>query len=172
MRGSKGRGTSRLHAECGAWHGTLFQGPEIMTWAKIKSWIFNWLSLPGALWGPFNICHLSLLSIMTNILVIWSLGGLGFYMNGDLFSIIAFRIKSHLFQLNMRPGFSRPAKWSSGHSHIPLWLVVSAPPGGSLCLTGTDCWEGLHLMELPSFVCLHLPPISPYPALGCHLEQT
>ena len=36
--------TSRLPSEPGAW----YHGPEIMTWAKTKSRMHNWLSHPGA----------------------------------------------------------------------------------------------------------------------------
>ena len=37
----------RLCAECGAWYGAWFHTPKSMTWAKIKSWMLNWLSHPG-----------------------------------------------------------------------------------------------------------------------------
>ena len=39
-----GRGTSILPTECGAWCGARCHDPEIMTWAKIKRWMFNQLS--------------------------------------------------------------------------------------------------------------------------------
>ena len=35
---------TKLRAQCRA----QSHDPEIMTWAKIKSWMFNWLSHPGA----------------------------------------------------------------------------------------------------------------------------
>ena len=41
--------SSRLPIEYGAWCGAQSQDPEIMTWAKIKSQLINWLSHPGAL---------------------------------------------------------------------------------------------------------------------------
>ena len=48
----RGRGrkriSSRLHTQHGAQHGAWTHNPEIMTWAKIKSQIFNWLSHPSA----------------------------------------------------------------------------------------------------------------------------
>ena len=39
---------SRLLAGHGAWRGAQSHNPEIMTWAKIKSWVLSWLSHPGA----------------------------------------------------------------------------------------------------------------------------
>ena len=50
-RGAEGEGervSSRLPAEHGAQQGAQSHHTEIMTWAKIKSQIFNWLSHPGA----------------------------------------------------------------------------------------------------------------------------
>lgn len=88
---------------------------------------------------------------MTNILIVWSLGGLGFYINGNLLSILAFRIRRHLFWSNMKPGFSSPANRSPGHSHTPLWLEFHVPPGGPHCLVGTDHWEFLPLMSASIF---------------------
>ena len=38
--------SSRLCTAGGAWSHT----PEIMTWPKMKSWMLNWLSHPGAPW--------------------------------------------------------------------------------------------------------------------------
>ena len=48
MGRGRGRGTSRLHGERRAWHGARSYDPEIMTWAKIKSQMPNWLSHLGA----------------------------------------------------------------------------------------------------------------------------
>ena len=43
----KERISSRLPTECRAWYSTLSHDPEIMTQAKIKSRMLNWLSHPG-----------------------------------------------------------------------------------------------------------------------------
>ena len=49
--------SSRLCTECGAQWGSLSQDPEIMTWAKIQSWLLNQRSQPGA---PKALCCLDL----------------------------------------------------------------------------------------------------------------
>lgn len=36
----------------GAWNRGWSQDPEIITWAKLKRWMLNWLSNPGA---PKNV---------------------------------------------------------------------------------------------------------------------
>ena len=41
---------NRLHAQCRAGRGAPSHNLEIMTWAKIKSQMLNWLSHPGAPW--------------------------------------------------------------------------------------------------------------------------
>ena len=43
---------SRLPTECGAPLGAQSHDPEIMTWAKTKSWMLNWLSHSGT---PLNL---------------------------------------------------------------------------------------------------------------------
>ena len=40
---------SRLHAHHGTWHGAWSNNPDIMTWAKLKSGMLNWLSHPSIL---------------------------------------------------------------------------------------------------------------------------
>ena len=45
---TEGEGISRLCAECRAQCGALSHDPEIIIWAKIKSWTLNQLSHPGA----------------------------------------------------------------------------------------------------------------------------
>ena len=36
-----------IHVEHQDWCGAQSQDPEIIPWAKTKSWVFNWLSHPG-----------------------------------------------------------------------------------------------------------------------------
>ena len=38
---------SRLRAQCWTWRGAWSHDCEIITWAKIKSQMFNWLTHPG-----------------------------------------------------------------------------------------------------------------------------
>ena len=47
-RGKERKSSNRLPIEHGAQHKSQYQDPEIMTWAKIKSWTLNQLSLPDA----------------------------------------------------------------------------------------------------------------------------
>ena len=46
---SRGRGTSRLHAKCGAGHGAPSYDRNIMTQAQIKSRLLSQMSHPSAL---------------------------------------------------------------------------------------------------------------------------
>ena len=56
--GESGRGGEReFYTECGAWCG-------VMTWARTKSWILNWLSHPGAPKTDFS--NYIILSVLTN----------------------------------------------------------------------------------------------------------
>ena len=45
----------RLHAACRAWCEARSHHPEIMTWAKTKNWMLNWLSHLGALTSLFHM---------------------------------------------------------------------------------------------------------------------
>ena len=70
-RRSRGRGRGknlRLPAECRAQLGAQFQHPKIMTWAKTKSPMLNWLSSPRC--PPFPLLLYFSLSIKS-LTLIW-----------------------------------------------------------------------------------------------------
>ena len=68
--GERERIPSRLHAQHRAQHGTQSHNSKLMTWAKIKNQMLNWLSHPGALIALLLHCPILELGLLTKLLSI------------------------------------------------------------------------------------------------------
>ena len=96
---------------------------------------------------------------MTNILVVWSLGGVQFCMSGNLFRIFALQNQEASVPIpysNMEARAQSLAKRPSNHRHTPWpgspyrWPILS--------VIDSDSWE-VHLqMRLSLACCFHLLP--------------
>ena len=104
----------------GAWFGAWSHDPEIMTWAKIKSWTFSWLSHPGAPYH-FNYNVFRCLSLWDHLM--WN--SLGFL---DLDVCFLFQIgerTSHYFFLITSLDFSLSLSLSlSLFRTTIMWMLV------------------------------------------------
>ena len=97
---------------------------------------------------------------MTNILVVWSLGGFGFCINGNLFTIFALQnqeasvpipysnMEAQGQSLATRPSNHRDTPWPGSPYRWPILSVI-----------GSDTWEVHPQMELSLVCCFHLLPI-------------